>query len=60
MIDTYLNPAQLAARLQICTKTIYRAINAGNLASIKVGNRIRVSDEAAKAWISTLDRSTQR
>jgi excisionase family DNA binding protein len=40
---------EVAARLGVCTSTVYKLCNEGKLAHVRVSNAIRVSPEAVNA-----------
>lgn len=43
---------ELAARSRLSRRTIYRAIERGELQAYKVGNRTRINVAAADAWLT--------
>ena len=46
-----LTPEEIAQRCALSVKTIYRKINAGELAASRLGNRFRVAESDFAAWV---------
>ncbi|MDH4104100.1 MAG: helix-turn-helix domain-containing protein [Thermoleophilia bacterium] len=54
----WLNVRDAADRSGFCQKTIYRAINAGELSARKVRSRWRIATEELEAWMARGDTPT--
>lgn len=52
MTDRLLTPEDVADRLQLSKKAVYRAILAGELRAAKLRNRWRVSESDLADWIA--------
>lgn len=52
---------EMAARLKVTPRTIYNYVNAGNIETLRIGGRHRVTEEAIQAFIKrSTDRSTDK
>lgn len=47
----FLTVAEVAVMLRVSKMTVYRFVNSGELASVRVGRSIRIPHAAAKAFI---------
>lgn len=47
----FLSPKEIAQRLSLDRKTIYRAIDRGELRAFRFGTAIRISPEDMQDWI---------
>jgi excisionase family DNA binding protein len=52
-----LTVKDVAARLQVSMRTVHRVIDAGQLAVIRIGRAVRVSETALQAFLTAGDRS---
>lgn len=48
--EPVLTPVEIAARLRVSKETVYRAIRAGELPSVRIGSMYRVPLSAYNAW----------
>lgn len=51
-MEDFFSPKQIASRLSLDRKTIYRAIDRGELRAHRFGNAIRVSSNDLENWIN--------
>ena len=51
--DRLLTPSEVAARCTLSAKTVYRAIERGELPAAKLCSRIRVRASDVEAWIAS-------
>jgi len=51
--EMYLSPKEVASRLSLDRKTIYKAIDAGELRAYKIGTRIRIKTDDLDRWLET-------
>lgn len=56
----YLSVRQVAAELGLARMTIYRAIYAGRLTSIRFGSAHRISQEALTAFVQSQQKEPSR
>lgn len=52
LLQMALKPTEVAEQLRVSRAQAYRLIASGEIPSIKVGDRVRVSTEALRAWIA--------
>lgn len=50
-MEDFLSPAQIAQRLSLDRKTIYRAIDRGDLKAYRFGTAIRVAPSSLEDWL---------
>lgn len=53
MRTPFLTPREVADRLRLSLDAVYRAIDRGDLQAVKVASRLRVSETALAAWLSS-------
>ena len=49
--ETFLTPAQVAARLQLSRQSVYAALKDKELDCIRVGKLIRIEEAAVQRWL---------
>ena len=47
-----LRPDQVATRLAVCTRTVYRLVTDGKLIGLRVGNRLRIPEDSVTQYIN--------
>lgn len=50
-MQSFYSPSQLARQLSLDRKTIYRAIERGDLRAVRIGASLRVSEDDFQNWI---------
>lgn len=50
-MEEFFTPAEVAKQLKVCTKTITRLIDRGELNAVKIGNRRRVSESELRRFL---------
>lgn len=50
-MDNYLSPKEIASRLSLSPKTVYQAIDRGELQAHRFGRVLRVSPDALGDWL---------
>jgi excisionase family DNA binding protein len=50
-MNEYLKPQQVAARLQISSRMVYKLIEAGTIPVIRIGRVVRVPADALDRWL---------
>jgi excisionase family DNA binding protein len=50
-LESFYSPASLASRLSLDRKTIYRAIDRGELRAIKIGAALRIDPDDVNDWL---------
>lgn len=50
-MDSFLSPKQVASRLSLNTKTVYQAINQGDLRAHRFGTALRVAPDDLADWL---------
>lgn len=51
MVDPFLTPTEVLARLRVNVKTLYRLIGAGELPAVRVGHQWRVRPHDLETWL---------
>lgn len=51
MADEWLTVREVAAEFRVSRMTIYRLVNAGTLPSVRVGNSVRITRAAVRAYL---------
>jgi excisionase family DNA binding protein len=51
LIGPYLTAREVAARLRVCTATVYRLCDAGELMHVRVSNAVRVGEGDLRAFL---------
>ncbi len=51
--DELLTVKEVAAELKVCTATVYKLVDRGDLPHVRVLNSIRVRREALSAWLTS-------
>jgi excisionase family DNA binding protein len=59
-IGPFLTIREVAARLRVCTATVYSLCESGGLAHLRVNNAIRVAEADLGAFIRSQGRSPRR
>lgn len=60
MSDKVLTPEQVAERLQVVPKTIYRWLNDGRLEGIKLGRLWRVREDDLEAFLQAASNQARK
>ena len=50
-MSNFYSPASLASRLSLDRKTVYRAIDRGELRAFKIGAALRIDPEDVSDWL---------
>ncbi len=48
----FLTVTEVAAQLRVSTMTVYRLINAGTLAAVRIGKSLRIREDDLMAYLS--------
>lgn len=59
MNDQMLTPAQVAERLQVTERTVYRWLDAGELKGVKLGRLWRIKEEALDSFLKIRENNTE-
>ncbi|MGC9983488.1 MAG: helix-turn-helix domain-containing protein [Polyangia bacterium] len=59
LIGPYLTTREVAARLRVCTATVYRLCEAGKLPHIRVSNAVRVGEDDLRRYLEGRTRRTR-
>lgn len=61
MTEELFTLQEMAARLKVTPRTIYNHVHAGNIETLRIGGRHRVTEESIQAFITrSADRSTDK
>lgn len=52
MSEQYLTPKEVARRLSVSDKTVYRLTQSGKLPCIHIGRSVRIAESAVEAFLS--------
>lgn len=50
-MENFYSPSSLARQLSLDRKTIYRAIDSGNLRAFKIGRALRIDPQDVNDWL---------
>jgi excisionase family DNA binding protein len=51
LVGPYFTAREVAARLRVCTATVYRLCDSGKLAHVRVSNAVRVGEDDLRAFL---------
>ena len=60
MSDKLLTPEQVAERLQVVERTVYRWLNEGRLEGVKLGRLWRVREDDLEAFLQAASNQTRK
>jgi excisionase family DNA binding protein len=55
-----LNAREVAERLHVCTATVYRLCESGELGHMRISNAVRVPESALRAFMESSERVRRR